>query len=432
MDALAVSAAVIQFVEVVCGLISKGIAIYSSMTGLTVDHNDLQNITEKLSHSNNDIQQTLRIQHGERGLTSNEKDLQKLAVDCQGVAEDTENLKLCVASRPWNIFEDAFKDRPSLMLQDLSATDIEHYITSQFATNEGFAELQVLDRSSAKELLETISKKAEGVFLWVHLVVKSLLEGLTNGDGLLVLLSRLEELPPNLEDLYAKILKNLSDRYLGHASRLFQLVGACDGLPTLLCIALADLEDSKRAIRAPVKPMSDREKTATCKNMKRKLASRCLGRLDISSPAIGSGQLHAGDVGDEAYSTHSTQMGKDQTQVKETIQLLDEMGKTATVLTNSRAGLKSVFSDRSENKGEYAAIFKLFEEYTGNSTRVSSLDINRPGSRNDGNSSKALAVHRGRQDGYESDKESNTSTEAVIGDEVYFVYGASGAIVEIF
>ncbi|KAI0098837.1 hypothetical protein GGR51DRAFT_537144 [Nemania sp. FL0031] len=204
------------------------------------------------------------------------------------LAEGTENLKLCVASRPWNIFEDAFKDRPSLRVQDLSAPDIKYYIESKFAANQGFAEFREQDPSCAMELLETIAKKAEGVFLWVYLVVQSLLEGLTNGDGPRDLLSRLEELPPNLEQLYAKILGNLGDRYLDHASRLFQLVRACEGPPTLLCIALADLEDGERAIQAPVKPMSDKEKSSILKNMKRKLASRCLGLLEVPSMGIDS------------------------------------------------------------------------------------------------------------------------------------------------
>ncbi|TPX09867.1 uncharacterized protein E0L32_008889 [Thyridium curvatum] len=199
------------------------------------------------------------------------------------LAEDAENLKMCLASRPWNNFEDAFRGRPALMLQDLSATDIEYYITSKFAANEGFAEFQVRDPSSARELLETIAKKAEGVFLWVHLVVQSLLEGLTNGDGLRDLHSRLDELPPNLEDLYVKILENLDEKYLDHASRLFQIVRACDEPPTLLRVALADLEDGDRAMQAPVAPIPLGETSALCKNMKRKLTSRCRGLLDVSS-----------------------------------------------------------------------------------------------------------------------------------------------------
>ncbi|SPO06621.1 uncharacterized protein DNG_09311 [Cephalotrichum gorgonifer] len=220
------------------------------------------------------------------------------------LAEDTENLKLCVASRPWNNFEDAFKHELSLMLQDLSASDIEWYIESKFTANEGFAEFQVRDPWRAEALLKTLSKKAEGVFLWVHLVVQSLLEGLINGDGPRDLYGRLEELPPNLEDLYTKILENLDDKYLDHASRLFQIVRACDDSPTLLRVALADLEDDERAMQASIEPMSNKEKSALCKNMKRKLASRCRGLLDISSPVpqrADDGHPASGDVAGEDH-----------------------------------------------------------------------------------------------------------------------------------
>lgn len=34
------------------------------------------------------------------------------------------NVKICVASRPWLPFEDAFQDQPSLRLQDLTSQDI--------------------------------------------------------------------------------------------------------------------------------------------------------------------------------------------------------------------------------------------------------------------------------------------------------------------
>jgi Cdc6-like AAA superfamily ATPase len=216
------------------------------------------------------------------GLDECAEDQTQLIELIEELAQDTSNLKLCVASRPWNNFEDAFKSRPSLRLQDLTSSDIEHYIKSKFTANEGFAEFLVLEPSKANELMDAISIKAEGVFLWVHLVVQSLLEGLTNGDGIRDLRIRLAELPPKLEDLYTKILKSLEDKYLDHASRIFQIVRACDDSPTLKCIALADLEDTTRAMQAPVKPIPEPTLTALCKNMKRKLSSRCGGLLEVS------------------------------------------------------------------------------------------------------------------------------------------------------
>lgn len=199
------------------------------------------------------------------------------------LAEESGNLKICVASRPWTNFEDAFRGRPSLMLQDLTARDIESYIRSKFNANVGFAELQSRDPLASDGLLSDISKKAQGVFLWVQLVVRSLLEGLTNGDRVRDLQRRLAELPPGLEDLYANILGKLNVRYLEHASQLFQIVRAHDSSPTLLCMAFADLEDGQTALKAPIRPLSSAEISNLCKNMKRKLTSRCLGLLDTSS-----------------------------------------------------------------------------------------------------------------------------------------------------
>jgi hypothetical protein len=134
------------------------------------------------------------------------------------------NVKVCVSSRPWVVFEDAFKHRPSLMLQDLTHPDIMHFITSIFSKNAGFAELQKREPQYAGQLLEDIAQKAAGVFLWVHLVVHSLLAGLVNGDRVSDLQRRLEFLPPDLQNLYQKILNSPDPFYLEHASQLFHLI----------------------------------------------------------------------------------------------------------------------------------------------------------------------------------------------------------------
>lgn len=195
----------------------------------------------------------------------------------------TGNLKLCAASRPWSNFEDAFEGRPHLMLHDLTKADIDYYISSQFHASKGFAELQQRETEYSRQFLARISKKAQGVFLWVRLVVQSLLEGLTNGDGLRDLQDRLSKLPRNLEELYEKMLTSLDERYLEQASEIFQIVGLCDDSPTLLCVALTDIEHNDRAQTAAIEPMSGSRKDALCNNMKRKLMSRCKGLLEVST-----------------------------------------------------------------------------------------------------------------------------------------------------
>lgn len=225
------------------------------------------------------------------GLDECSGDHRRLIELISELAESAENLKLCVASRPWTNFEDAFKRQPQLMLQDLTKADIDHYVTSMFNANEGFSELQQREPKYSERLLADISNKAEGVFLWVFLVVQSLLDGLTNGDRVRDLKNRLEKLPRDLGNLFERILHNLDESYLTHASQLFQIVKACDDSPTLLCVALADIGDGSHALNEPVEATTSTKQVIICKSMRRRLISRCRGLLDVSEPSRNFGEL---------------------------------------------------------------------------------------------------------------------------------------------
>jgi hypothetical protein len=124
------------------------------------------------------------------------------------------NVKVCVSSRPWNVFEDAFGSRPSLRLEDLTFSDIQHYVTSKLSANLGFQSLQAYDKKSTDQLLNNVTARASGVFLWVVLVTQSLLEGLTDGEHLSELHKRLNSLPVELESLFWKILGSFGSQNL--------------------------------------------------------------------------------------------------------------------------------------------------------------------------------------------------------------------------
>ncbi|KAK3303689.1 uncharacterized protein B0T15DRAFT_576983 [Chaetomium strumarium] len=78
-----------------------------------------------------------------------------------------ERLKLCVSSRPWNIFSDAFHRNPSLRLQDLTEHDISRYVTGRFTSEPAFNELRSLHPAEAARLLQEICARADGVFLHI-------------------------------------------------------------------------------------------------------------------------------------------------------------------------------------------------------------------------------------------------------------------------
>ena len=190
-------------------------------------------------------------------------------------------VKCCLASRPWPVFQDAFCKRASLMLQDLTFNDIHRFAKDKLCSSRGFAMLEANEPQYASELVLRIAQKASGVYLWVRLVVDSLITGLSNCDRILDLEKRLEEIPADLEELYEKILRSIEKRYAGHASQFFQLIRESHGTATALTMYFADEEDGSMAIDTNFQPLSDEEKTMKYEIVKKRLTSRCKGFLEI-------------------------------------------------------------------------------------------------------------------------------------------------------
>lgn len=190
-------------------------------------------------------------------------------------------VKICVSSRPWTVFEESFKQRPSLMLQDLTSSDIRSYVSTKLNQDTSFQQLQMRESDYANQLIDNVVSKASGVFLWVSLVTNSLLAGMAFGDRVSDLQRRLDLLPPDLEKLYDNILGSLDPFYMEHAAQLFELVEQSKDPPPLLLLSFADEEKVDFAIGLDTKPLARDEEVLRTETMRRRLNSRCKGFLEI-------------------------------------------------------------------------------------------------------------------------------------------------------
>ncbi|KAI0386886.1 hypothetical protein F5Y04DRAFT_288693 [Hypomontagnella monticulosa] len=191
------------------------------------------------------------------------------------------NVKICTSSRPWIVFEDSFKQQPNLMLQHRTHHDIAFYANQNLSNNTAFRELYEYDPGYAMRLVDNITSKASGVFLWVVLVVRSLIEGLENGDKPTELQARLDELPEELDALFKKMLHGLEGKYFRDAAGLFQIFRAAKRKPSVLVLSFADNEDINWALSRPMGPFEPKEVWYRALTMKRRLDSRCKGLLEI-------------------------------------------------------------------------------------------------------------------------------------------------------
>jgi hypothetical protein len=136
---------------------------------------------------------------------------------------ELENVKICLSSRPWNIFRDAFGDYPQLTLHDLTHNDIYTYVSTHLGRQPRFKHIIQYDRTNAQHLILGVTRRASGVFLWVRLVVRELLKGLRDGDGIHTLQTKLDQIPTDLNHYFTRLIDSVPPQHRQEACTLLQI-----------------------------------------------------------------------------------------------------------------------------------------------------------------------------------------------------------------
>jgi NACHT domain len=199
------------------------------------------------------------------------------------------NVKICVSSRPWQVFEVAFRKTPKLRLQDLTFGDIKRYVDDKLLSSKRMQQSCSIDPVGASELVEEIVEKAQGVFLWITLVVKSFLNGFTNGDSISYLRKRLEEIPSEIEDLYSYMLSKVESIYYEEGRKLFSIVSVSFQIEAkyvgdpICALRLAFAMGDKENLKVPWESVSEEEVIKMVEWIDSRLRICCAGLLEVSS-----------------------------------------------------------------------------------------------------------------------------------------------------
>ncbi|KAL6814897.1 hypothetical protein J3E69DRAFT_102562 [Trichoderma sp. SZMC 28015] len=190
-------------------------------------------------------------------------------------------LKLCAASRPWTEFEDEFNESPMLQMHLQSHGDMEIFINSKFGDNKAFSEQMQLYPKDAPELLTNMAKRANGVFIWLSIVVQHLLTLLSEGQSIYQAQKVLEALPSDISSLYSAIWVSIRQKNLPDASYMLQVIRAADGPFPWFEMWL--IEESRFALGNSVGlPKDENSRDAALRSLKRKLAARTKCILEVS------------------------------------------------------------------------------------------------------------------------------------------------------
>ncbi|UKZ53101.1 hypothetical protein TrVGV298_006889 [Trichoderma virens] len=195
-------------------------------------------------------------------------------------------LKVCAASRPWTEFEDEFNEGPMLRMHLLTKQDMRTFVTENFKGNKGFDEQKQLNSAAATQLLTDIVQRANGVFIWVSIVVQHLQALFLEGQSIAQAREILEVLPSDISSLYDAIWASIRPENLLDASYMMQVLRAADG--PLPWFTMWLIEESRfTSIDINNLPDDENWKDVAMKSLKRKLAARTKCILEVNASSSG-------------------------------------------------------------------------------------------------------------------------------------------------
>lgn len=164
-------------------------------------------------------------------------DHKKLAVQLREWAHNN-CIKMCVSSRPHVEFIDTFSPDLRINLHELTAYDIYHFSREMFENDENFARVEPIYLELAEEILEM----AEGVFLWAHIVVKSVITEVGLHATHERLRQKIRNTPREMDALYDGMLSSLdrADMTRAHLFLYLVLTNPFNSLLNALCLGWVD------------------------------------------------------------------------------------------------------------------------------------------------------------------------------------------------
>ncbi|KAH9905241.1 hypothetical protein F4778DRAFT_769920 [Xylariomycetidae sp. FL2044] len=178
-----------------------------------------------------------------------------------------------LSKTPWTEFDDAFHKSPMLQMHLLTQADMTAYVAGELDRNRGYDELKRIYPLEASSIPDKVVSKSQGVFLWVALV----------GSRLSDILQTLEEMPTDLLSLYDTIWYSIMPKLRHEASWMIQFILAAYGPVSWFTMWLAD---ESRSVRVDIENLPNDIRYSAGTALKRRLATRTKGILEISGESV--------------------------------------------------------------------------------------------------------------------------------------------------
>ncbi|KAK8015165.1 hypothetical protein PG990_008461 [Apiospora arundinis] len=219
------------------------------------------------------------------GLDEYEGDHVEICKDLQELARSPK-IKICVASRPWNAFKDAFgaSESSKMYVHELTRNDIYAYVDSSLHTHPRWAEVNQ-ETARGESLADRVTERSAGVFLWVYLATRELRSGLSEYDSFAELEQRLDTIPGDLGAFFRQILETVNPfHHQAMAEALLLSLAVREPAPITVYYYLdKDHTDPEYVLTLPLGFWSSAEESSNHILTERRLSARCRGLLQVNT-----------------------------------------------------------------------------------------------------------------------------------------------------
>lgn len=181
----------------------------------------------------------------------------------------TSGMKLCVSSRPEAALETRLSQFESIRLQDLNYNDIRTFVQNEFSS---------CGNAFDEKLVDEVTSRAEGIFLWAVLVCRSFMNGHEAKDDAKTLQQRLRSIPSGLQDIVRYMFSNLDEVHHANISVYFHLLKWESELrlaSNWVNVALITVMLHKQPFR------SWQDFTNVCHGWQNRIVAQCKGLIEI-------------------------------------------------------------------------------------------------------------------------------------------------------
>ncbi|KAH8816957.1 hypothetical protein F5884DRAFT_853390 [Xylogone sp. PMI_703] len=186
-------------------------------------------------------------------------------------------IKLCLASRPWDTFVAHFENCPGFKIHLFMFQDIKNYTSSKLHDSApkdiNTGSIDPSRQTHLDRLALSISEKAQGVFVWVRIVVQEITRGVGDRTPYFVLEKALDGMPEELEDLYEHTLSRIESHHADEAFVMLQ-IALCAFAPLQLDTFV---NTTSHALWGEVPDVNE----ATLEDMTQRVISRSGGLLEV-------------------------------------------------------------------------------------------------------------------------------------------------------